>query len=294
MSRHLQEETMAAFIEGSLSQIDRAGVHTHLQCCESCFEAYQYAVRFHAIRPDERRDAAVPPGHLVHQVESLAGRKQRARARGAFSSPWRVAALPAVAALFVVAVWWGTPDGQQFDPNSAALSPITGALNDASSRQDMLLPGANKIPVEGTRVFRSGTVQITQGIDASLALLNEKVIAGDASHEETSHLISGYLAVGLTDNARTLLRQLESNDAEMLNLRAIVAYRDGKLERARDLLLQSIKLNETAAACLNLGVVYRDLGEKELAETSFTMAAELSTEAGIDSRAITQIKKLDN
>lgn len=106
MGRHFSPESVAAFAEGNLSEIDYARIYSHLRCCPECFETYQYTLRCFGVHLQEWTELSAPPATTCRVVEAIAERRA-ARSNGR-RRPWarRFRFGPALVLAFVVAVWW--------------------------------------------------------------------------------------------------------------------------------------------------------------------------------------------
>jgi len=71
MGRHFSPESVAAFAEGSLSEIDYARVYSHLRCCPECFENYQYTLRCFGVHLDEWKETNAPSASTRREIEEI-------------------------------------------------------------------------------------------------------------------------------------------------------------------------------------------------------------------------------
>jgi len=102
-------QKMPGYVQGDLDGVDRAGVRHHLECCESCFQEYEYHSRLDS--PLRELPAVEPPPGLAMSIRLRAS----ARSRPSFWQRWEVhlanlmrpVALPAAGGLLSALILFG-------------------------------------------------------------------------------------------------------------------------------------------------------------------------------------------
>jgi len=274
---HLSHDEIALLIDGGYSEIDAARVTAHVKSCPRCLELFQDAT-IHASIYNADPGQFEATSELVTLGEgpalanvSKAGATPMARRplRTGFLGMrrWQTAFSVFVIAIVAAGAWWlGTRSSQPlFGPE--VLQPIQSAIEVASARGPIVVPGGENFEHVNPQVYRSGNVldpeqqaELNETLDVLLAAYQE----GSASRELAYWLIAGLFSSGQIDAARDYARDARRSypdDASIGVLYALVAYTDGDLSRA-EVVLRDIVEQDTGniAARINLSVVLIELG----------------------------------
>jgi tetratricopeptide (TPR) repeat protein len=271
---HSSHEEIASFIEGSTGEIDTMRIRAHLQSCDRCLEAYHYAVRYRGMHDDLPADDA-PSREAVRAAKAIAqrdylrdnlDRRGKRRWIATLTPAGRVAFSAAAVAVFAAAVLWLRPIamGEDFDPYSQELTPVTAAMVTASERGQLVLPGVEGSLGSAPATVRSGPAQITRRLDNALAKLAIAYNDGDLESDEAQWLIGGYLATGQLENARVYLEDARGrypDDRDLVVLEGLLAFGRDDLDGAAGH-FESVLREEpgNAVAAFNLAVVKMESG----------------------------------
>lgn len=201
-------------------------------------------------------------------------------------------AAAAVAAVFVVLVW---PEFTNDDSTGYSITVIREHLGE-SSAQGLIFPGTNvsKRAQESDR--RSGLDLGNPGFEEVLADLEARRRKEGLTPDEAYWLAAGHISRGNLSRARSLLPPRTSNAAaeiRWVSLRAQIAYRESNLLAARDL-LQAVR-NQDAGNPIhsfNLGLVFLELGEMDLARENLLAAQAMSGSTALAERAEALLKSV--
>lgn len=302
---HLSPEDIAVFVEGAAGGFESARTSAHLSTCESCFEAYQYALRFAAGGAAEADGA--PGQRAVRAAKRIAGgghRRPHFDRRGArrwiasIGPHGRFGLAAAGFALFIAAVVWlrPVPVGEGFDPRSELYAPVTEAMIRTSERNVLVLPGVENRIGDDPAVYRSGAATTTADLDASLFRLSEDYWDEGVSADAAQWLISGYLATGQLDNARSYVedaRKRYPDETVFVALDAVVAYGENDLAKAAELLRSALEADpENVLYRFDLGVVLRESGDSSGARAAFERVREVAPNTPLAARAVAEARKI--
>jgi hypothetical protein len=302
---HVSHEEIAAFVDGSLGEIDEARIRVHLDCCDRCMDNYRYAARFTGMSA-----GVIPidsPGkEAVRAAKAVVERRYRRGRRGSraggrwlagLSPVARTLAAAVVVAVFVAVVVWLRPGaGGGFDPWSDSMSPVTDALVNASERNPLVFPGVETEISSAPAVVRSGAAPLTPSLDETLSGLAADYNEDKVSVEEARWLAGGYLATGQLDNARVYLEDALTRfpaDRDIRVLAGMLAWSANDLGRATDL-LESVVEEEPdhTTAVFNLAIVKKETGDRETARDLFEKVRLLAPGSPLAVRADTELKEL--
>ena len=208
-------------------------------------------------------------------------RARRPLRTGLFSSPALRAALGALAiAVFAVGGgwWFGGRDSQsQLIPE--VLVPVQSAMELASARGPVVIPGGENFENVSTQAYRSGATTNPE-LEESLDYLLETYQAAP-DREVAYWLIAGLLSSGQIDVARDYARDARRSypdDANIGILAALVAYTDGDLVRAETILRAVAEQDKgNIPARINLAVVLIAQDRQEEAREVFAETRQLSS-----------------
>jgi len=276
MNIHIQSNQIRSFAEGRLGEIAHARVYSHIHCCKECYGTYQSLVA-------DSSDQQSPTEAIL--TPFTARRRLSELLPGLYRPRLRYVILNALVLLLVVGVWWGRPLG---DGTQAAHDPdiLIRAMTAASRNSDIVFPGADVAVISDDRPGSEapGAHQVA----GCLEYFSARLTRGHNRPKDLFLLAGGYLAVNHTDDARDVLRCCPSGsatDSQLLHMEALVAFRDDRLDDARALLQSSLDIKDDAVARLNLGVVYRALGDVENAQICFQRASQMSGDSALGQRA---------
>lgn len=274
----MTDEEIVGYIEKNLAIDEMERMRRHLHACLRCFEAYQESV---LLRGMWTTDESVfePPEDLLDIGRRLAagGRERKeevprgARVRPGLWSGRRLAmAAACAAALLIAAIWLLRPgDVTRVGDavlNPAILSPVRNAVETASMRGSFVLPGGERFLGTADSAFRSGFVTLSDSLESSLRYLHRAFRSGEATPDAAYWLIGGYVATGQIDAARDLISHphvAKLRDSRIRILKAIVAYMDGKHDRAEALLRDFLVENPNhPVASINLAVILLEQGNE--------------------------------
>jgi len=295
---HLTDEQLSMLLARAIPEAERGLLSSHLESCESCFTAYQDALRYRGIwdtepsvfrAPDEIHALALRiPGTHGEAIEDT-----RRTAR----SWWRTWALPATAvvmgAVAIVAAinLWSGKTNEGVAGYGDSIAPVRTAVVDASAGGSIVIPGAETVVTETSPMFRTGRVDADGAIKGALEKLTQAYRDNDAPAEVAHWLVSGFLATGDLDAARLYVEDARvryPNDARFLILDGLVAYRTNDMGRAERLLQAALRNDPSnGTAMVNLGLVQYERGNWESARKTFQSVQTKFAGSPLEARATT-------
>ena len=270
---HLNEEQLAALLEGGMGDLEKAKLENHLLQCRICMAAYADTIR---MRDDWVRSTGLRGGdaelkelgYSRFPTAALPSKGEGLTAHPRFNAPlnapakapartrrdsrkWLVAA---VVPLLVIGLGWFGMNGSLFEKSVyPALELVTAAV-DQASHHGMILPGSGTASWAPATTFRA-VGETRPDLNAALADLASNPDDNAARLLRTE----GLLATGSLDLARLMTenaRRELPNDTSWQQLAAVVAFRENDLARA-EILLRGVLVIEpqNVEAQFNLGLV---------------------------------------
>jgi anti-sigma factor RsiW len=293
---HLTDAQLAALVDESLGDSERAFLVDHLRSCESCHAAYRDTVRYRAMMLADSSvfrapDAALDLARRVAQPAAPTRLSPRLR----WFEPRLVAGLAAAAVVAIAGVAWYTH--HQPDSYSEWLPTLKQAAASASADGSIVLPGVEEVVAATTAEHRTGFVQPDDAINTALSGLTSAY--RDSPNADMAHwLISGYLATGDLETGRLYVQDARlrfSEDTRFLVLDAIIAYRTNDMPRAENLLRTALDANpRDGAALLNLALVQYESGQWDSARRTLQLVRSQFAGSPLEARASTLISDLLN
>ena len=290
---HLTDVQLAALVDESLADSERAFLVEHLRSCESCHAAYLDTVRYRAILLSDSTVFRAPDAVIdrARRVARPATREPRVR----WFEPRLVAGLTAAAVVVIAGVAWYTH--HQPASYSEYLPTLRQAAAVASADGSIVLPGVEGFVAATTAEHRTGFVQPDGAITAALTGLTTAY--RDHPDPDVAHwLISGYLATGDVESGRLYIQDARlrfPEDTRFLVLDAIVAYRSSDMARAENLLRTALDANpRDGAALLNLALVQYESGQWDSARRTLQLVRSQFAGSPLEARATTLISDLLN
>jgi len=240
---HINDEDLAALVEGNLEESRRAEARAHMARCRRCLAAYAEAVRFGA---RDFSGASLPPtsASVLRRAYAVAqDRGQRALGHGgrrALRWAGATASLAAAAAIVAIVVHQ-TDSGPGLHLNPAQSCILRVAVEHASLHE-MIIPGGEGLSGGGQRSHRDATPVREVNAESTAAAIAELAAAGEGnrlSPEEAVWLVASLAAAGRTTEARASLQRSRAAglaDPRLQHLEAVLAYLDGDLASAEALL----------------------------------------------------------
>lgn len=292
---HLTETQLAALVDESLSDGERAFLVDHLRSCEHCHAAYRDTVRYRAILMSDSTVFRAPDTvmDLARRV-ARPSRSERVAPRLRWFEPRLAAGLCAAAVVVTVSVVWYThrqPASTQWLPT------LRQAAASASADGSIVLPGVEEVVAATTAEHRTGFVQPDESINMALAGLTAAY--RDRPNADVAHwLISGYLATGEVEKGRVYIQDARlrfPDDSRFIVLDGIVAYRTNDLDRAESLLREALDVNpRDGAALLNLALVQYEAGQWDSARRTLQAVRTEFAGSPLEIRASTLMTDLLN
>jgi tetratricopeptide (TPR) repeat protein len=293
---HLTDSQLAALVDESLADSERAFLVEHLRTCEPCHAAYRETIRYRAIlladstvfrAPDSVLDLA----RRVARPDAPARPSPRLR----WFEPRLVAGLAAVAVVAIAGVAWYTH--HQPASYSKWLPTLKQAAASASADGSIVMPGVEELVAATSAAHRSGFVQADDAITSALSGLTNAY--RDSPNADVAHwLVSGYLATGDVETGRLYIQDARlrfPEDTRFLVLDAIVAYRMSDMARAENLLRTALDVNpRDGAALLNLALVQYESGQWDSARRTLQLVRSQFAGSPLEARATTLISDLLN
>ncbi len=293
---HLTETQLAALVDESLSDGERAFLVEHLRACEHCHAAFRDTVRYRAILMSDSTVFRAPDAmmDLARRVARPA-RSERVAPRLRWFEPRLAAGLCAAAVVVTVSVVWYTH--RQPAPSTQWLPTLKQAAASASADGSIVLPGVEEVVAATTAEHRTGFVQADESINSALSGLTTAY--RERPNADVAHwLISGYLATGEVEKGRVYIQDARlrfPDDSRFLVLDAIVAYRTSDLDRAENLLREALDVNpRDGAALVNLALVQYETGQWDSARRTLQMVRTEFAGSPLEIRASTLMSDLLN
>lgn len=293
---HLTDTQMAALVDESLSDGERAFLVEHLRACQDCDAAFRDTVRYRAILLSDSSVFRAPDAMLdLARRVARPSRSVRNAPRARWFEPRLAAGLCAAAVVVTAGVVWYTH--RQSGPDTQWLPTLKQAAASAAADGSIVMPGVEDVVAATSAEHRSGFVQPDESITSALAGLT-------ASYQQhpnanVAHwLISGYLATGEVEKSRVYIQDARlrfPDDTRFLVLDGIVAYRTNDLDRAENLLREALDANpHDGAALLNLALVQYETGQWDSARRTLQMVRTEFAGSPLETRASTLMADLLN
>jgi hypothetical protein len=276
-NEHLDEEILGSLVAGTLSEGTRARAMDHVVACPECLSAYTDLVELGSERdraPDRFRVTA-DRAHFYGQMSTRDATGARRRPRG------RWLAVAATLAVLVPAIFL-LARGDRLE--SGYWDPIRAQLGVESSAELIYPEIAGIITPEGP-AYRNRTGS-GPGVAEATEEARQRFLENETP-ESGFWYSAGLISQGHLDRVSPVLYGLRSrfpDDPRILQLSAILAYRQNDLEAARDLLM---KVPGDPAARFNLAYVLAELGDVEAAHSVLTDLLTSSPPDFISERALT-------
>lgn len=292
---HLTDTQLAALVDESLGDGERAFLVEHLRSCEHCHAAFRDTVRYRAILMSDSTVFRAPDSmmDLARRVARPARPERVARPR--WFEPRLAAGLCAAAVVVTVSVVWYTH--RQPASTTQWLPTLKQAAASASADGSIVLPGVEEVVAATTAEHRTGFVQADESITTALSGLTAAY--RDRPNADVAHwLISGYLATGEVEKGRVYIQDARlrfPDDSRFIVLDGIVAYRTNDLDRAESLLREALDVNpRDGAALLNLALVQYETGQWDSARRTLQMVRTEFAGSPLEIRASTLMTDLLN
>ena len=219
---HLTDDQLAALVDESLADSERAFLIEHLRSCQTCHAAYRDTVRYRAIL---EADSSVfrAPDAMVELARAVArpARPHRRSHRWTWLEPRLAAGLSAAAVILTVGVVWYTH--RQPAPSSLWLPTLKQVAATASADGSIVLPGVEGVVAATSPEHRTGFVQPDATIETALSGLTN-AYRQRPNADVANWLISGYLATGELEKGRLYIQDARlrfPDDTRFLVLDAI-------------------------------------------------------------------------
>jgi len=295
---HPSEEEMAGAIDGSLAEPRRAEIFDHLRVCGACFESFRDCAIERGLWEFDR-SRSVPDPELVaagmrvaETHESRPARRGHSTRRDSWLGSRRRLALGGV--LAALALLWGGVvierlTTRDLDGQDGLLAPIIVAVETASGRGRIVIPGAELSRLETDIVYRSGYAQLNDSLSASLRELHDRYQEGTITVEEMRWLIAGHIASGQLSTARDLAADAAKrtpDDVRIAGLRALVAFMGKDYETAERLFNEVLSDNpDDPAAGIDYALMLAERGKGHEARLLLTRVADRHAGTPIARRA---------
>lgn len=223
----LDDETLAAYVDGGLTAEERTRVERHLASCQDCFAVFTESVKTVQAMQDEGVSDAPAPARIEPSREVAAGVPVTAAPTRRVGQWVAAGAALATAAALVFAVWWPKAERPE-------LVDLVGAVGE-------------RRPVEGrlTGGFKFGPIESpTRGAEASS---DWRVLAAAAKLEEEARGTENARLLGALGTAHLVTRDFDN----------AVKYFDQAIDLAPD---DSLLRTDRAAALLARGDAAGDGG----------------------------------
>ncbi len=293
---HLTDAQMAALVDESLSDGERAFLVEHLRACKECDAAFRDTVRYRAILLSDSSVFRAPDAMLdLARRVARPSRSERTAPRTRWFEPRLAAGLCAAAVVVTASVVWYTH--RQSGPDTQWLPTLKQAAASAAADGSIVTPGMEDVVAATSAEHRSGFVQPDESITSALAGLTTAY--SQHPNADVAHwLISGYLATGEVEKSRLYIQDARlrfPDDTRFLVLDGIVAYRTNDLDRAENLLREALDVNpHDGAALLNLALVQYETGQWDSARRTLQMVRTEFAGSPLEIRASTLMTDLLN
>jgi hypothetical protein len=294
---HLTDAQLAALVDESLGDSERAFLVDHLRSCEACHAAYRDTIRYRAMLLVDSSVFRAPDAalDLARRVARPAAPASRLSPRLRWFEPRLVAGLTAAAVVVTAGIAWYTH--RQPDSYSEWVPTLKQAAASASADGSIVLPGVEEVVAATTAEHRTGFIEPDIAITSALSGLTTAY--RDAPNADMAHwLISGYLATGDLESGRLYVQDARlrfPEDTRFLVLDAIVAYRLSDMTRAENLLRTALDANpRDGAALLNLALVQYESGQWDSARRTLQLVRSQFAGSPLEARASMLISDLLN
>jgi len=293
---HLTDAQLAALVDESLGDSERAFLVEHLRSCDDCHAAYRDTVRYRAMMMADSSIFRAPDAMLdLARRVVRPSRPERTAPRLRWLNPRLAAGLCAAAVVVTAGVVWYTH--RQSASDTQWLPALKQAAASASAEGSIVLPGAEEAVAATSAEHRTGFVQADESITTALAGLTS-AYRNHPNADIANWLISGYLATGEVEKGRLYIQDARlrfPDDSRFLVLDAIVAYRTSDLDRAENLLREALDANpRDGAALLNLALVQYENGQWDSARRTLQIVRSEFAGAPLGIRATTLMSNLLN
>lgn len=293
---HLTDAQLAALVDESLGDSERAFLVEHLRSCDDCHAAYRDTVRYRAMMMADSSIFRAPDAMLdLARRVVRPSRPERTAPRLRWLNPQLAAGLCAAAVVVTAGVVWYTH--RQSASDTQWLPALKQAAASASAEGSIVLPGAEEAVAATSAEHRTGFVQADESITTALAGLTS-AYRNHPNADIANWLISGYLATGEVEKGRLYIQDARlrfPDDSRFLVLDAIVAYRTSDLDRAENLLREALDANpRDGAALLNLALVQYENGQWDSARRTLQIVRSEFAGAPLGIRATTLMSNLLN
>jgi tetratricopeptide (TPR) repeat protein len=256
---HVDDEQLAAFVDGALGPEERARVERHLAACDPCRRLFAEAVR------------------TVAALEAADGLAAEGPRRTSPASPWRRRWLYAggglaAAAAIVLAVWWPGSRTREFDAAIAAFERAGGGERATAARTSV---GQDWKPL---RVMRSGSSPERRPEVTIAAGRVQQLARQIGSAESEARASAVLLAIGQVDEAIERMEdaaRTQPDAARLADLSAAYFERHARdrsaadLDRARRYALQATSRDpRLARGWFNLALIEHARGATREAQTA--------------------------
>ncbi|MFH1843539.1 MAG: tetratricopeptide repeat protein, partial [bacterium] len=210
-------------------------------------------------------------------------------------APVPVAAVALVALAVLIFVWTSQP--RHLEIPDGTRSAITVALSEGAS-SGMLEPAVAAFPAADLPVFRSGASPSHHDLNVAIRELNQLAENHPENVTVVAWLATAYLAAGQLSNARAFLEQAlqwAPDDGELLQLSAIVAYRESRLDQAERQLRRVLAADpQLPTAKFNLGILLLGQGQLDEAAALLRQAGEQAPGSVLARRAQQVLPQLES
>lgn len=309
MSRgHPSLEDLACLAEGRQPDTEARRLQAHLELCPHCEEAYlealwlltEWSAGKGRLPIDESlRQAALSVAATGRESDAFrpASSSTDALERRRFwplTRPQLAGAFAAIAAVTVACLW--LLSSNSYD---RPLVPETLRLAVGHASTDgMVLPGGEKWADAALPVYRNGSSVSQDKILEDLSRLGETDRLDELSADQAVWLLSGYVAKGRLDMARTyagILRERFPEETRLMTLEAIIAYRGSELDRCETLLREVVRRSPNDLLTrLNLGLLLAETGREDAAKEELLRVVKNGGESSLARRANSIISSLEN
>jgi anti-sigma-K factor RskA len=239
MSCHEYEAQIGDYVDGALSEAERASLESHLETCASC---RAMAADFRVIRAaSQSLEPQVPPSHVWRKLAAAIEAEPKPLlgfgGRGGLQTPWRAFAPAAAMAVLVVALSW----------TAAQLVSVPG------ERLARITPVTPSEPISILAEYQLAEQDLTNAIEGL-----ERIAATDrtALDMETADVLQANLTVldGAIGESREALKQEPENDVAQQSLFEALRSKVALLQDTIALINEMRKGNQEGAARIVSGL----------------------------------------
>jgi tetratricopeptide (TPR) repeat protein len=270
---HLDDEELTCFIDGTCIASDRERIAKHLRTCSRCAEVYRDAVLYKGLWASGASDldSSEESIELGLQMTDTGNVRNPIKPERTIPLSSRYLRMIAIAASIVIIAAFGISNyldnmGMIHMLDQDHIVPIREAVEMASMRGHMVIPGGERSIDSETEAYRSGYIRINDSLRTAFAYLAGEFQKDRISRGVVYWLLGGYIATGQVSAARDIASQATQEfpgDIDMMVFDAIVYYMEGDLVTSERIFRHVLETEpENPYANLNLAVLLYERGEE--------------------------------